>query len=250
MPNVDIPKPYQDGEDLSEANLDTCFEYIETLLNTTKLDSTNIQAGGIETSNLAASAVTTAKIDASAVTTVKIIDDAITTAKILDANVTQAKLAADITAQFVPTGLIAPYGASAAPSGWLNCDGSLVSRTTYAALFAIIGAAHGSGDGSTTFALPDYRGRFLRGTTTDTARDPDYASRTAMATGGNTGSGIGSIQSDQVAAHTHTVPIGVGSGNAGIGGADGDYSTPQTSSSFGGNETRPKNANVNWIIKT
>ena len=55
------------------------------------------------------------------------------------------------------------YGGTTAPTGWLGCDGSTVSRTTYAALFAVIGTIYGSGDGSTTFHLPDMRGRFPMG---------------------------------------------------------------------------------------
>jgi microcystin-dependent protein len=56
-----------------------------------------------------------------------------------------------------------PYAGNTAPSGWLMCGGQLVSRATYAALFAIIGTTYGSGDGSTTFALPDLRGRVVAG---------------------------------------------------------------------------------------
>lgn len=59
----------------------------------------------------------------------------------------------------MPTGLIAPYGGSTAPDGWLLCDGAAVSRTTYAELFAIIASAYGNGDGSTTFNLPNLKGR-------------------------------------------------------------------------------------------
>ena len=54
-----------------------------------------------------------------------------------------------------PVGAIMPYGGSTAPTGWLLCDGSAVSRTTYAALYAVIGTTYGSGDGNTTFNLPD-----------------------------------------------------------------------------------------------
>lgn len=54
-----------------------------------------------------------------------------------------------------PIGAIAAFGGSIAPTGWLICDGSAISRTTYAALFAVIGTKYGSGDGSTTFNLPD-----------------------------------------------------------------------------------------------
>src|SRR5215469_16888224 len=54
-----------------------------------------------------------------------------------------------------PTGSFIPFAGATAPSGWLMCDGSAVSRTTYSALYAVIGTAYGAGDGSTTFNLPD-----------------------------------------------------------------------------------------------
>lgn len=54
-----------------------------------------------------------------------------------------------------PTGMIAPFGSSTAPEGWLICDGSAVSRTDYADLFAVIGTTYGDGDGSATFNLPN-----------------------------------------------------------------------------------------------
>jgi microcystin-dependent protein len=63
----------------------------------------------------------------------------------------------------VPTGSVIPFAGSSAPSGWLLCDGSAVSRTTYAALFAVIGTIYGAGNGSTTFNLPDLRGRVVAG---------------------------------------------------------------------------------------
>lgn len=54
-----------------------------------------------------------------------------------------------------PVGMVAPYAGKTAPSGWLKCDGSAISRTTYAALFNVIGTTYGAGDGSTTFNLPN-----------------------------------------------------------------------------------------------
>jgi len=66
----------------------------------------------------------------------------------------------------LPTGSITAYGGSpvtGAPGGWLMCDGSAVSRTTYSALFTVAGTAYGAGDGSTTFNLPDLRSRFPLG---------------------------------------------------------------------------------------
>ena len=65
--------------------------------------------------------------------------------------------------QVTPAGSIMAFAASSAPTGWLICDGSAVSRTTYAALFAVVGTTWGVGDGSTTFNVPDLRGQFLRG---------------------------------------------------------------------------------------
>ena len=58
--------------------------------------------------------------------------------------------------QALPTGVILPFGGSSAPTGYLICDGAKISRTTYADLFAVIGTDYGEGDGSTTFALPNY----------------------------------------------------------------------------------------------
>lgn len=63
----------------------------------------------------------------------------------------------------VPTGSILAFAGATAPAGYLPCDGSRVSRTTYSALFAVIGTSFGQGDGSTTFNVPDLRGMFVRG---------------------------------------------------------------------------------------
>jgi hypothetical protein len=64
----------------------------------------------------------------------------------------------------VPAGCVMAFaGGGTAPAGWFICDGHEVSRTAYPALFAAIGVTYGDGDGSTTFNLPDFRGRFLRG---------------------------------------------------------------------------------------
>ncbi|MBK8359348.1 MAG: tail fiber protein [Comamonadaceae bacterium] len=62
----------------------------------------------------------------------------------------------------VPAGAVMDFAMATAPTGWLICDGALVNRTTYAALFAAIGTTFGAGDGSTTFAVPNLAGRFRR----------------------------------------------------------------------------------------
>ena len=138
------------------------------------------------------------------------------------------------------------------PAGYLYADGSAVSRSVYADLFRKIGTTHGSGNGSTTFNLPDYRGRFLRGVDGGVGRDPDRASRSAMNTGGNTGDAVGSVQSDQYRSHTHNVPsanAGGAGGQPGPVNAGGTLNTSFNTQSSGGNETRPINAYVNYFIK-
>lgn len=70
-----------------------------------------------------------------------------------------------------PPGVITPYAGATAPLGYLLCDGSAVSRATYPSLFGVIGTTYGVGDGSTTFNLPDMKGRVAVGKSTDTEFD-------------------------------------------------------------------------------
>lgn len=181
-------------------------------------------------------------------------------------------------ASAVPTGSMQMFAGASAPTGYLICDGAAVSRTTYANLFAVLGTAWGEGDGSTTFHLPDMRGRVPRGVDSGAGRDPDAAGRTASNTNGNTGDNVGSVQADQFDSHTHTntphthttAPhdhsyttaqftnggTGVaGYANQAVGATTGPATVTVNSASVaidpaGGNETRMKNANVNFIIKT
>ncbi len=153
--------------------------------------------------------------------------------------------------QLNPPGLVSAFAGAktAVPTGWILCDGSAVSRTTYAKLFAVIGTIHGEGDGSTTFNLPDYRGRFLRGVDDGAGRDSDAASRTASNSGGNTGDLVGSVQEDELNSHRHsytsydTANYASGATYARRGGSGSN------SGYTGGSETRPKNAYVHWMIK-
>lgn len=72
----------------------------------------------------------------------------------------------------VPAGAVCYFAMSSPPPGWLKMNGALISRTAYATLFAAIGTYWGAGDGSTTFALPDLRGEFLRGWDDGRGADP------------------------------------------------------------------------------
>lgn len=71
--------------------------------------------------------------------------------------------------EIVPSGTVVPFGGASAPGGWQLCDDTALSRTTYARLFAVIGTAYGTGDGSTTFNVPDLRDRVPLGKGTNNA---------------------------------------------------------------------------------
>lgn len=77
-----------------------------------------------------------------------------------DGSIDTADLATGLA---VPTGAVLPFAGSSAPAGYLLCDGAAVSRTTYSALFTALGTTYGVGDGSTTFNVPDLRGRVVAG---------------------------------------------------------------------------------------
>lgn len=66
----------------------------------------------------------------------------------------------------VPVGCVQAFAGSTTPDGWLLCNGSAVSRTDYAALFAVVGTTYGTGDGSTTFNLPNLTDKFIQGNAT------------------------------------------------------------------------------------
>jgi len=152
--------------------------------------------------------------------------------------------------QGTPVGIINAWPTATAPTGWLECDGSAVSRTTYADLFAVIGEDYGNGNGSTTFNLPDFRGEFLRGWDNGAGNDPDSGSRTDRGDG-TTGDNVGTKQDYEVQSHTHPTNFGSDSG-----GNDNYFTTvgvnnagSSSTNASGGNETRPRNVYVMWIIK-
>lgn len=247
MAQLVVNKTYADGQVLGEINLDNAFDSIENFINVEGLSAENIQDNSI----------TAAELQVNTVTEPILAANAISTNKIQDAAVTLQKLAADVQALFTPVGSISAYGGDVAPSGYFLCDGTAISRATYSALFTLVGVRFGSGNGTTTFNLPDLRGRFLRGKDDATGRDPDAAARTAMNSGGATGDNVGSVQGDDMGVDTLQALYYVGAGatpNVLLGGANAStgtfsniFSSTQTDST--GQETRPKNAYVNFIIK-
>ena len=110
---------------------------------------------------------------------------------------------------FMPIGVVVPFAGSTSPAGWLLCFGQTVSRTTYAGLFATIGTTWGSGDGSTTFGLPDLRGRAVAG---KDDMGGSAANRLTAAGSGITGTTLGTsggtethtLITSQMPSHTHT----------------------------------------------
>ena len=128
----------------------------------------------------------------------------------------------------VPTAAVIAYAGSSAPTGWLLCDGSAISRTTYAALFAKIGTTYGTGDGSTTFNLPDLRGRKVvgKGTNADVstlgANDSlSVGSRTYKHYHGVGTLAVGTTGSGHGHAHTLAISASGSHSHSGSGSTDG-----------------------------
>lgn len=101
------------------------------------------------------------------------------------------------TGAALPTGTMLDFGGTAAPSGFLLCDGAAINRTTFADLFAVIGTAYGVGNGTTTFNIPDRRQRFSLG-------------KAVSGTGSTLGGTGGAID------HTHQVTTGTQNGTAAV----------------------------------
>lgn len=110
-----------------------------------------------------------------------------------------------------PTGVIFPYVNATAPAGWDTCDGRAISRTTYSALFAVIGTTYGAGDGSTTFNLPNFTDRVPVGKSGTKSIGGMGGAATATPTINNT-----TLSTTQIPGHTHTVTTAGFAGDLGF----------------------------------
>lgn len=162
------------------------------------------------------------------------------------------KQLADAVIVPIPAGVMLPYGGAAAPSGWLLCGGQAVNRVTYAALFTAIGVAFGVGDGSTTFNVPDLRGRVPAGLDNMVQGPANRMTSQTVAPNGNTLGANGGVQEK-------TFGVAIVSGNenqSGVSASNGGQSvaaSPHTHN-VNGNTTLSgiiqPTLMTNYIIKT
>lgn len=118
----------------------------------------------------------------------------------------------------LPPGVVVAFAGSAAPTGWLLCDGTLQNRTTQAALFSAIGTLYGAGDGSTTFGIPDLRGRVPVGKDSGT-----FATMGAVG-----GEQTHLLTTTEIPSHTHTFTTGTESADHTHSGVTGGRSAAHT----------------------
>ena len=104
----------------------------------------------------------------------------------------------------IPTATIVPWSSASVPTGFLECNGQTVSRSTYAALFAIVGTTYGAGDGSSTFAVPDLQDNVAVGKSNNKALASSGGANTVTSTGNVGGSTANATLSEaQLASHAH-----------------------------------------------
>ena len=139
---------------------------------------------------------------------------------------------AQVSGDTLPIGTLLPFTSTSTPDNWLLCDGSAISRTTYSQLFNVIGTKYGTGDGSTTFNLPDLRGRVPVGY--------DSTQTEFNSTGKTGGEKTHTLTVSEMPSHSHTFHANLvysGSGSDGSGLKQGSDSRPSSTidSTGGGN---------------
>jgi len=162
----------------------------------------------------------------------------------------------------IPPGAIMPFAMTTVPANWLVCAGQAVSRATYAALFAAIGTTWGTGDGSSSFNVPNFQGTFLRGWNSGTTGyDANRQFATYQAdTYLNHSHAATSVDAGHVHQISGTGPNANGGGNGWLVNPQGfltptntgfaQITTTVDNSTTGGSETTPKNYSVQYCIKT
>lgn len=169
-----------------------------------------------------------------------------------------ADLRTILVGSVIPPGTIAPFGGGTVPAGWMLCDGTAISRTTYSALFAAVSTTYGIGDGASTFNLPNAQGVFLRGAGSQTISSVTYSATR----GSKQNDSLQNITGQGPESRAYGYNVGEVSGAIGIFNSAGN--APGTGSSGSqlktwnfdasrvartSTETRPANIGVNYIIK-
>lgn len=159
----------------------------------------------------------------------------------------------------LPSGSISPFAGATEPDGWLFMYGQAVSRVNYAALFLAIGTTYGAGDGSTTFNLPDARGRVLFGKDNMGGTPANRATTggsglNGAALGAAGGSEAVTLNTTTMPSHDHVLPAstGINTGNS-ITSSTSALANNRSSASSGGGGAHsniPPAIVVNYIIKT
>jgi len=104
----------------------------------------------------------------------------------------------------IPTATIVPWSSASVPTGFLECNGQAVSRSTYSALFAIVGTTYGAGDGSSTFLVPDLQDNVAVGKSNNKALGSTAGANTVAATGNVGGTTANAtLSTAQLASHSH-----------------------------------------------
>jgi microcystin-dependent protein len=191
-----------DGTDIYELDSTTSVNtFTANTLTATSITTSILAATDVSTTTLTATSITTSVVDASSIT--------------VTGNVSAAEYYGDgsnltgISTNSIPSGAVFPYAGITVPSGYLFCYGQAISRSTYSDLFSAIGTTYGSGDFTTTFNLPDLRGRVVAG---QDDMGGSSANRLTGASGGVNGDTLGAAGGDEghqlteaeLAAHTHS----------------------------------------------
>jgi len=135
----------------------------------------------------------------------------------------------------IPTATIVPWSSSSVPTGFLECNGQAVSRSTYSALFAIIATTYGSGDGASTFNVPDLQNNVAVGKSNNKALASTGGANTVASTGNVAGSTANAtLSTPQLATHSHPGGATPGGGYSNDGGPEGRNATTGNQGGGGG----------------
>lgn len=153
--------------------------------------------------------------------------------------------------QGVNTGIVVPWGSASIPSGFLECNGQAVSRSTYAGLFAVIGTTYGAGDTTTTFNVPDLTDRTVVNKSNTKNLAQTGGANTVTPTGNISGStGATTLTTQQIASHSHNYSLpnnaSMEQGGQALGGGGGPTPSPSTSST-GGGQSHDHNLSANFV---